>query len=101
MELAVTKGFLDADKAREILFRLGQAEKNQARLSVDRLMIMEEILAREQVAEIQEAQKRKIIFCICGQKTNIFQFEPGTRVRCKSCGRAIEIPKPGDSENGI
>lgn len=92
IKIAITKGYLDAEKGREVLLRLSQAERNQARLSVDRLAIMEEALGRDQVAEIQDLQKRKLVFCVCGQKTNIFQFAPGEKVRCRSCGRTMEIP---------
>jgi len=99
VKIAIQKGYLSAEQAKEILVLLGQSERNRARLSVDRLMVMEEILKQEQVAEIQKAQHRKIVFCVCGQKTNIFQFQPGSQVKCKSCGRIIEIYLEGDDGN--
>jgi hypothetical protein len=93
IRIAIKKGYLDGEKGREVLLRLGQAEKNQAQLSLDRLVEMEELLDTDQVHEIQAAQKRKLIYCLCGQKTNIYDFDPGVRVRCKKCGRAIDIPE--------
>ncbi|MHC4778462.1 MAG: hypothetical protein ACYTFG_07810 [Planctomycetota bacterium] len=92
IQIAIKKGFMELDKGREVLVRLGQAEKNQAQLSLDRLVIMEELLSSGQIREIQEAMGRRLIYCLCGQKTNIFQFEPGTQVRCKNCGRVIHVP---------
>ncbi|MHC5037016.1 MAG: hypothetical protein ACYTHM_06860 [Planctomycetota bacterium] len=92
VKLAIHRGFVNNEMGRDILIRLSQAEKNKARMSVDRLMVMEEMLSEAQVTEIQEAQKRKLIFCVCGQKTNIFEFGPGSKVKCKRCDRIIEIP---------
>ncbi|MHC4598290.1 MAG: hypothetical protein ACYS47_04730 [Planctomycetota bacterium] len=93
IRVAIQKGYLDGEKGREVLLRLRQAEKNQAQLSLDRLVEMEELLDAAQIRELQAATRRKLIYCLCGQKTNIFDFDPGTRVRCKKCGRVIPIPE--------
>ena len=92
VQIAMDKGYLTRDAARAMLQRLGLAEKNQARLSLEKLMVMEELLLADQVAEIQAEQHRKLVFCPCGQKTNVFDFQSGTRVKCKSCGRIFEVP---------
>ncbi len=93
VKIAIEKGYLAPEDGRHVLVRLRQAEENGARLSVDRLMVMEEFLSAIQVQEIQAEQKRRVVFCVCGQKTNIFEFEAGQRVKCKNCGRVMEIPR--------
>jgi hypothetical protein len=92
-KLAVEKGYLKREDAREALKLLRSAEGNKAQMSLDRVLVMDEKLTKEQVAEIQDVQKRKIVFCACGQKTNIHGFKPGDRLLCASCGAAIEVPE--------
>jgi hypothetical protein len=91
-KIAVAKGFVSDEAGKRIITLLSQAETNSARLSIDKLMVMEEMLSPEQVAEIQTIQKRRIFYCACGQKLNIFEFEAGEKARCKSCKRIIDIP---------
>lgn len=92
-KIAVAKGFVDDAKGKRLITLLSQAENNVARLSIDKLMVMEEILTADQVREIQDTQRRRIFYCPCGQKMNIFAFEPGEKARCKACKRIIEIPR--------
>jgi hypothetical protein len=91
-KIAVAKGFVDNSQGKRLLTLLSQSENNIARLSIDKLMVMEEILSPDQVKEIQEIQKRRIFYCACGQKLNIFSFNPGEKAKCKSCERVIDIP---------
>jgi len=91
-KIAVAKGFVKDARGKRLITLLSQAEGNTARLSIEKLMIMEEMISPEQAQEIQEIQKRRIFFCPCGQKLNIFDFNPGEKARCKSCKRVIEIP---------
>ncbi len=91
-KIAVTKGFVDNAQGKRLITLLSQAENNAARLSIDKLMIMEEMLSPEQVKEIQDMQQRRIFYCPCGQKMNVFTFKPGEKARCKSCKRIIDIP---------
>ena len=64
IRLAIEKGLLSREDAKEALIRLGQAEGNKAMLSLDRLLVMEEMLTREQVKDIEAQQHRKVIFCV-------------------------------------
>lgn len=99
-KLAVEKGYLKREDARAALKLLGSAEGNKAQMSLDRVLVMDEKLTREQVAEIQSLQKRTIVFCDCGQKTNVHGFRPGDRLRCKTCGASIEVPDAGKPRRG-
>ena len=92
VRIAMAKGMLKPEDARAALVKLTLAEENKAMMSVDRVLVMEELLTREQVREIQAEQHRQLIFCACGQKNNVFEFAPGTKCKCKSCGRVIEVP---------
>lgn len=92
VRIAMAKGFLKPEDARAALIRLTQAEENKAMMSVDRVFLMEELLTAGQIREIQEEQHRKLVFCACGQKNNIFEFPSGTKCKCQSCGRMIEVP---------
>jgi hypothetical protein len=95
VKLAIAKGFLRREDGRAALLLLRSAEGNKACLSVDRVLVMDEKMSREQADEIQTLQKRRIVFCSCGQKTNVFEFPPGARVLCKTCGAVIEVPEAG------
>lgn len=91
-KIAVARGYVDDSQGKRLITLLSQAEGNTARLSIDKLMVMEEILSPGQVKEIQEIQQRRILFCTCGQKLNIWSFKAGEKARCKSCKRVIDIP---------
>lgn len=92
-KIAVAKGFVDNASGKRLITLLSQAEYNTARLSIEKLMVMEEILTADQVREIQDIQQRRIFYCSCGQKLNIFTFKTGEKARCRSCKRVIEIPE--------
>ena len=92
VRIAMAKGMLSPENARAALSKLAAAEENKAMMSLDRVLIMEEMLTKEQVSEIQAEQHRQLVFCACGQKNNVFEFAPGTMCKCKNCGRVIEVP---------
>ncbi|MHC5081920.1 MAG: serine/threonine-protein kinase, partial [Planctomycetota bacterium] len=74
------------------------------RVSAESLALEKGLLTRAQVETIQKELQRRVYYCPCGEKMNIFKKAMGKRVQCPGCGEIFAVPSfaemyPTEREN--
>ncbi len=69
--------------------------------SLDRILLAKSLLTPDQTRKIQEEQKRRIVFCKCGTRVNVFRYKPGKKLYCASCKSPIVVPSHSELEASL
>lgn len=91
--LAIAAKYVTATRVKECLAEQKKVEKMGRSTSLDTILFQRGLLTPKQLVELQNKQGRRIIFCgDCRAKLNVFDFEPGSKVKCPKCGSSITVP---------
>ncbi|GEM_PF-1837936 len=92
-KLAVTAKYVTETRIKECLAEQKKIEKMGKSTSIDTLLFQRGLLTPKQLVELQNKQGRRIIFCDdCHAKLNVFDFEPGSKVKCPKCSSSVSVP---------
>ncbi len=69
--------------------------------SLDRVLLAKALLNPDQVGKIQAEQKRRIIFCTCGTRVNVFKYKPGKKLYCATCRQPVVVPTKQELEGQL
>lgn len=68
--------------------------ENDLFLRLGEIMVKKGYLTNEQVRQILEFQKTKILTCpSCNTQYNVIMFTPGTKIRCYKCDGELVVPE--------
>lgn len=92
-KLAVAAKYVTETRVKECLAEQKKVEKMGRSTSIDTILFQRGLLTPKQLVELQNKQGRRIIFCDdCRAKLNVFDFEPGSKVKCPKCGSSVSVP---------
>jgi predicted Ser/Thr protein kinase len=78
-----------------------QLEASGTPTSLERVLLAKSRLTPEQVGLVQKRQSRRIVFCDCGTKVNVFKYPPGKKLYCRNCRNPLFVPTREELENSI
>lgn len=92
-KLAVAAKYVTETRIKECLAEQKKVEKMGRSTSIDTILFQRGLLTPKQLVELQNKQGRRIIFCgDCRAKLNVFDFEPGSKVKCPKCSTSVSVP---------
>lgn len=90
---AVLARYVTEVRVKECLEEQKKVEKKGKTTSLDHVLFQRGLLTPKQLTELQNKLGRRIIFCgDCHAKLNVFDFEPGSKVKCPKCSESVVVP---------
>ncbi len=90
---AIQARYVTEVRVKECLEEQKKVEKKGKTTSLDHVLFQRGLLTPKQLTELQNKLGRRIIFCDdCHAKLNVFDFEPGSKVKCPKCSESVLVP---------
>ncbi len=99
--LAVERGYITQGQYKECLAIQAELEADRIPATLDRLLLDKKYMEPARVAEIQRIQKRRVVFCSCGTRMNVFKFPAGKKLTCSRCRKKFVVPPPPDEDPSL
>jgi hypothetical protein len=99
--IALKKGFLTREQLEECLSLQRDLEKTGTPTTLERVLLAKALLDPARVTAIQNIQKRRIVFCECGTRVNVFKYAPGKRLYCRKCRTPLVVPTVEELEASL